>query len=493
MHFCSNVLYNFKYHFLNKYHLNFIKLAIFLLITWHINTHPQSTQNQLELLLINKPIEMFEQNVSPEDIIAWNEQMLKKVKKHNYTKGEIWVYMNIAKECYRLSKPDLSLKYLNIAKEKADKISADNQTYIKLYNEFSIVYFTLDLIDLSLKYSTKSEKYALNIANIDSRSMHLSNIYNIRSISLSEKNIDSALYYKHKSLKIHRNPRKISDLAFFYLKDNINIDSAKFYLNEAEILFNKNETNNKYNLSVFYFYKAKLNIIENNNHLAVENLEKSLELAKGTFYRKHLLGVYNLLADTYEKNGDFDKQSKILHEYQKFTKSYDKSKAKSLELTIKNIEKETNRQKNYWLYGVSVFIIFASGVILLYFKYERKKLKNQEQHNTSQSQKIEKIKDVFKNSIDELYESATSRDPNFYSKFQLVYPNFQSELLKLSNLQNSELLLLAYIYLNIETKHIADILYKSPKTIQNRKHLIRKKLNIASNVDLNVWLKENIE
>ncbi|SEF61547.1 regulatory protein, luxR family [Halpernia humi] len=92
--------------------------------------------------------------------------------------------------------------------------------------------------------------------------------------------------------------------------------------------------------------------------------------------------------------------------------------------------------------------------------------------------------------IDILYTSAKSRDPNFYNKFQNFYPNFFKNLTKLNaDLQKNELHILAFIYLNFETKEIAEILFLSPKTIQNKKYNIRKKLNIKSKEDIYIWLK----
>ena len=89
---------------------------------------------------------------------------------------------------------------------------------------------------------------------------------------------------------------------------------------------------------------------------------------------------------------------------------------------------------------------------------------------------------------------AKKNDPNFYTRFSEVYPYFQDKLLSINlNLQTSELILLAYIYLNFETKEIADYIFKSSKTIQNRKHLLRKKLNIPTHQDFHIWLKSNFK
>ena len=94
--------------------------------------------------------------------------------------------------------------------------------------------------------------------------------------------------------------------------------------------------------------------------------------------------------------------------------------------------------------------------------------------------------------FNEIITLAKENHPNFYTRFIEVYPDFQNKLLSINNnLQTSELVLLAYIYLNFTTKEIADFTFKSPKTIQNRKHLLRKKLGVSSSEDISVWLKSN--
>ena len=99
---------------------------------------------------------------------------------------------------------------------------------------------------------------------------------------------------------------------------------------------------------------------------------------------------------------------------------------------------------------------------------------------------IKRVNDEFDNILD----LAKKNHPNFYTRFQEYYPSFQSKLLERNpGLQTSELSLLAYIYLDFQTKEIADYTFKSTKTIQNRKHLLRKKLNIPSGEDFYIWLK----
>lgn len=139
----------------------------------------------------------------------------------------------------------------------------------------------------------------------------------------------------------------------------------------------------------------------------------------------------------------------------------------------------------------SGFLIFLIGFLFfIYFKRNKKIFENIKNHKIGEGLKKKEIEMMSLNDIDILYQSAKSRDPNFYAKFQNLHPNFIKDLLTINpNLQNSELQLLAYIYLKFETKEIADLIFLSPKTIQNRKHHIRKKLNIPSSEDIYIWLK----
>lgn len=89
---------------------------------------------------------------------------------------------------------------------------------------------------------------------------------------------------------------------------------------------------------------------------------------------------------------------------------------------------------------------------------------------------------------DEILRLAKENSPRLLSKFKVLYPDFLEKLDMIKpNLQNSELSFCIYLKLNLSTKEIAKYTFVTPKAIQNRKNRIRKKLNIASSVDIYKW------
>ncbi|MBD8081365.1 helix-turn-helix transcriptional regulator [Chryseobacterium caseinilyticum] len=72
-----------------------------------------------------------------------------------------------------------------------------------------------------------------------------------------------------------------------------------------------------------------------------------------------------------------------------------------------------------------------------------------------------------------------------------VFPTFFDNLKQINpDLKKSELIFCVYLKLDFSTKEIALYTFVTPKAIQNRKNRIRKKLNIASDVDIYKWFDE---
>ncbi len=475
----------------------FKKLQVCLYLLLFLVLKSQTVNLILDSVLINKPESMSSQNIPRKDIIQWNLTMLKKAEKENYGRGIVIIYTNLAIQYYNLGKPDISLSYLNKAKQMAEKINLDDKILSKLYQEYATVYYTMGLYDICLKYNSNAKYYAEKLKDTDYKHRYLNFIYRTRANTLATAKKDSALFYYRKAILIYETPPNYCDIAKYYIDENKHLDSAKIYLSKAELMYSKIKNVNRYNLAVLYYYKGLVNSKEKKYTEAISLFEKSRTYASNGKNRQFLLSLYNTLAENYRKIGNFEKEKEYLDEYKTFVDSYNNSFSQGVELTVKNIEEENKKDKKQLLIFISTVILLVVIIFGIYFyKNHRKKQRIiQEKDHIISQQKSESIQLEKKvtDKFDELYELATSRDPNFYNKFQNLNPAFIHKILAINpNLQNSELMLLAYIYLNFETKQIAELLFLSTKTIQNRKHNIRKKLNIPTADDMYIWLKTNI-
>ena len=103
--------------------------------------------------------------------------------------------------------------------------------------------------------------------------------------------------------------------------------------------------------------------------------------------------------------------------------------------------------------------------------------------------KISDLEQKVNVAYDEVVQLAKNNDPAFFGKFREVYPEFCDKLLKINpGLVNSELKFCALLFLNFSTKEIATYTFVQPRAVRIRKIRIRKKLNIPSDQDINVWM-----
>ena len=329
---------------------------------------------------------------------------------------------------------------------------------------------------------------------------------------------DSALIYLKKAELILKKFPKLETSIHFH-------DIPNIYLIKGDVLLAKKQQD-----SAFYYFEKGYNIIRNNKEEAPTlhsfyfsfgdyfKLKKEYKKAIN-FYQKSIdemaehnindvetkINVYKNIADLYGLlNQPKEKETFLIKYYDEKDKLSAKTTynvQKAVDYILSENKKEISVKENLSktkLISIIIIVLLISLLGFLYFyqKINRKrkktayKLKITEKTLLEKEQQTQALKIKVNESFDEIINLAKENHPNFYTRFQEVYPDFQRKILEInSTLQNSELILLAYIYLNFETKEIADYLFKSPKTIQNRKHNLRKKLQIPSSIDFYVWLR----
>ncbi len=93
--------------------------------------------------------------------------------------------------------------------------------------------------------------------------------------------------------------------------------------------------------------------------------------------------------------------------------------------------------------------------------------------------------------INELRKLAFDRDESFYTNFNIAFPDFDDKLIRINPLiKISDIEFCALIKLKIGTKQIASIKNISVKAVENKKYRLRKKLNIATNQDIYIWMQK---
>lgn len=138
-----------------------------------------------------------------------------------------------------------------------------------------------------------------------------------------------------------------------------------------------------------------------------------------------------------------------------------------------------------------ILLIIGSVIYLITLKRNRKQIAEKEKIIQNKDLESQELQEKVNDSFAELVHLAKEKSPEFLTRFREIYPEFINKLLTINpNLRSSELTFCAYLFLNFSTKDIAEYTFTSPRTVQNRKHSMRKKLYISSKEDIYIWMKK---
>lgn len=99
------------------------------------------------------------------------------------------------------------------------------------------------------------------------------------------------------------------------------------------------------------------------------------------------------------------------------------------------------------------------------------------------------INHLSEENVQEILSLAENNSPMFFEKFQVFFPHFIPEILRINpNLIHSELYFCALMKLDFDTKKIAQCTKNSIRAVESKKYRIRKKLNISSEININSFL-----
>lgn len=347
---------------------------------------------------------------------------------------------------------------------------AFNELYEKALDELK------KAMEILEKANQKDSKIIMEKANVHTA---FANVYNFKKEYFSgiQSLLSSAKEHDKLTDPDQKRGTKYMDYANLggaYL--NVNLDSARYYVNKSISLSTKDEADHDL---TFLNY-----IVLGDVSLAKKEYEQALgyyKKAEAIKENKHFINIetlYKNLIATYEKLGRKDLKEAYETKLKDLSLTVSQNQNKSLRKIIRENKsqsfEEAEKDNVGWFIALFLAVVVIAAVIFLKRKPEKREpILTPEIYN-------------------ELIRLLKENDQTFLLAFENEFPDFTQHLLKIStDLSGSEIELLAMIKLGLSNKEIAQYKFIQHKTVQNRRHKIRKKLNLSSTTDLDKWV-ENI-
>lgn len=415
----------------------------------------------------------------------------------------------IARALEDLGQQNESLKHLQSA-EKEDYTKNNLLFGVKLNEVKGMNYMTLYMYPQAMEEFHKALVRLKRMSDNSEREIISSRILgNLYVVHRDAGNLDSAYYYMRKennSLKRIDESKIYSslilsylDYGLYYLEQKKDTDSAQYFIEKSHALQVK--YNDPYKQDVLRafgdLYFEKKDYQKSLDYYTKSlNIMKQLQISDASY-----IYVYKRLANVYRALGDREKEKYYLDSFFRLSDSLLISKEEAVGSVVsKLLDEEKQKQETFRNRVYLILILISIGFVLkAYFMIRYyKKVKRRKEQNIVESNKLLKIKEEENKGLqqqlnaafEEIVQMAKENNPEFLIRFQEVYPDFCPKLIELyPNLLASELKFCALLFLNFSSKDIAEFTFVTVKAVQNRKNRFRKKFNIPSEEDLNVWMQ----
>lgn len=336
------------------------------------------------------------------------------------------------------------------------------------------------------------------------------------SYYIETKNLDSAFKYHNLKLNVLKKlPEKFAfpdlvksyDTKGYVFLETGQADSARYYFEKEYALKLKYNDpilyvqycafadyyygNGDYEKALGYYLKTAQNIEQHN----IQDPDYS--------------SVYKTISEIYRQRGQKEKESFYIKKYAEIDNKLLIANKKNTNEALKIIlnEKEGDLQETKsTLYlvigGILILAFLLTGLAYWYHQKVKKKkdfiisdssakLVHKKEIIESKEQETHLLKQQVNESFDEVVQLAKENSPEFFTRFNEVYPDVIVGILKINpSLRISELTLCSYIYIGLSTKDIARYTFRSISTIKNRKINLKKKLNLSIDENIEIMLKK---
>lgn len=434
--------------------------------------------------------------------------------KQDYPIGEMHANYYISCVLYSIGEHKKSLDFIKKIRSQR-KIPNFQGFYSKVYRSEADNYFSLGLYKLALE----SNRKALVLLKQESAENNIlrSHVYaNLNDYYYKMGRRDSAIYYLNKekeNLKLLDHQKNFSEVAYAYVGIGEHYtrigknDSAEAYLNRSRTIY---EERNHPHASHSYFALGDYYFKEKQFQKALGYYKKALKIVKDLRIKNSEKDAYKKIASTYTamdnaEGKDYIAKYVLLNDSLSVVYEKDRNYILNETLLQKDAAYENLEAKAYQTALLFIFAVcLLLSIIYFYFKNVRKKsaeYENQSEQLLSENDMLSKEKNKVSrelyhqqhSSLDELIHLAKTNDSAFLARFEEVFPHFVTNLLGInSTLVRSELRFCALLYFNFSIKDIAEYTFTAPKTVQNRKNRIRKRLDIPLEENISLWMQKMV-
>lgn len=417
----------------------------------------------------------------PEKGITVLEVLLKEAKNKKYEGFELKL---LANKCwYYLKKSDLNQVKItaNLLEKKSEEYG--NPVFLAKAG----VYKCQALLDSEL-YDDALEEHQKVLSILDKIPQQNQEVLETRANAYI---YISNLYYRKKDFKTAINKLLLADNSYNKIEDaekgkslqylnfanigtvysDINSDSAQYYIHKS-LEMNPDIKSPNFTQFLNYSILGDISLKKNQAQKSLENYLIAESLYPETGDLVNLEALYKGIISAYQKLGN---QSKIKDYQEKLNKTQLKlyqHKYKSVHEILKESKAKEKEQNKLFYWMVGFFGLVIGILVFLFFKQKKKTPKR----NINTTNLIELIK---------------SNDIGFLFSFEQEFPEFFKKLLQLApDLSKTEQEYCAFVKLNLSTKEIAKYKSVNPKSVQNNKYRIRKKLQIPTEIDIYDWMND---
>lgn len=410
----------------------------------------ESNNTLAELISLSLKCRYYEKKYDFKNMISTAESLYKRADEVNSVPFKINAKNYLFKAYYFSDLYDKAFYQLQQASKLIHNVKTSDSLTLEavsnLYISFSNYYLSKNDNANRLKYIRLSIKEHGKFQNKEyKQKLHYIDYANLATV-YHEINIDSAEYYAQLSMAENNN-YKIGDADFSNLL----------------ILGQVNAKRKKYQDALNYFKKAE-SIIDHKNHLNSDAL-------------------YDNLSQVYRALGDEENAKRYEEKRSLLKLNVTESQNQSLHKMLNDKEREGRWYK---------YILVTVGAIAFIFLalFLRKNWILSRQEKLSQSYLSQNNENPTENDYSKLLEMFKKNDLAYITYFNEFFPNFSQKLIQINPaLTQNEIEFCSYMKLKIPTKNIVRYKNLAHRTVQNKKYIIRKKLNIPAETDIYYWFE----